>query len=112
MGQNGQWIYHNLHYGSSDCYKPTLAINEWPVSQPLVQLYPNPMIAGTGHISLSNKHNFSTLEIYSVDGRKVYACNVTGKTDIPLDGNYFKAGIYCYRLSGNGNEYAARFVVE
>jgi hypothetical protein len=113
VGQNGQWIYHNTHHITPGCYKSMSIQDNAPVWGPVVQVYPNPLTSGTGHISLPRGHEFITLDIYNIAGSKLRSYDVSGKTNISLYRSELAAGMYYYRLTGTkANSYTGRFVVE
>jgi hypothetical protein len=72
-----------------------------------VELFPNP---AQNQISLKNIGAFTDLEIYTVNGLKVYKTNIT-QPDFTLNISQFNEGLYLVKMSNNsGLLFTGKFV--
>jgi len=73
----------------------------------IVELYPNP---ATNQISIKNTGDFTDLEIYTVNGQKVYTTKIS-QPDFELNISPFNNGLYLVKMSNNsGLLFTGKFV--
>ena len=92
------------------------AVNEFVNGVKLNALYPNPTkdVAAISY-SLEKASNDVSLEVFTVNGQKVYSEKMgnqqAGDYKINLDASSYAAGSYFYQLRSNGNVITKEFVV-
>lgn len=82
------------------------AIKETRPEENSIEIFPNPV---KGILTLKYQQNFSTIFIYDISGKEVYAGNLQDKSTI-IDVSNFPSGIYHITLKGNGFERTSKFI--
>ncbi len=115
FNQNNTFDYHDLQNAVDDALLAT-GISNQPVPFSSVNLFPNPVNAGSTVLSYSLEQNSDvTIEIYNTLGAKVNSIilknELTGKHEIALDLSAYSNGVYFISLAAGEVLQTIRLVV-
>ena len=75
----------------------------------VVKIYPNPV---RSKLHFSPKKSVEEIQIYNLEGEKVYQSNSLFKTTVNINVNSFKKGLYLVRLVQKKQTYTSRVLLQ
>ncbi len=103
---NGETKDWDISHKSFYCYVTlTTSSNDFIVSH--MNIYPNP-VSDYITINLPKESSTGTLELYNIQGKKVFSTDISNSKPICLDG--IEAGIYLYSLTVDGQKQTGKLV--
>jgi hypothetical protein len=83
------------------------SVNELHISENDIFIHSNPIDA---MLSIHNISNFSDIEIYNMNGQKIYHSQLNGENNLTLDVSNYQGGFYLLKLTSGDKSIVRKFI--